>query len=551
MHPDETPGIAAARFGLLQSPHEARVHTPSEGCSMSWLSHLSVRAKLGLLIGVFSLGIVAVAALALLALGQAVSASRSLVDTEMASVRTLGDMRSAVGNMRRYEKDMFLNLAYEDELTRYRESWLKEIGKARQTLEQLGPRLDAAQQADVSKMQTAIGRYQQAVEAIVKNIEIGQINDPWAANKALEPAKGEMRAADEALVAIGNALTERSQAMIADLGALQQRSTLWTAGLALAVLAVALWLGYAIAFRITRPLESAARTIERVAAGDLSGPVAVAGRDEIARVMQGVGQMQHALADIVTQIRANVQTVVHASNEIASGNQDLSNRTEQAASNLQETAASLEELHSTMQHSSDAARTASALAVANAEVAERGGVVVRQVVSTMDDIHHSAQKIHDIIGVIDGIAFQTNILALNAAVEAARAGEQGRGFAVVAGEVRNLAQRSAAAAKEIKTLISDSVDKVATGNRQVAEAGSTIGDVVSNARRVAQTISDITAASQEQSSGVGQINAAVSQLDQMTQQNAALVEESAAAAASLRESANALQSAVTVFRLAA
>ncbi len=518
---------------------------------MSWLSHLSVRAKLGLLIGVFSLGIVAVAALALLALGQAVSASRSLVDTEMASMRTLGDMRSAVGNMRRYEKDMFLNLAYEDQLARYRDSWLKEIGKARQTLEQLGPRLDAAQQADVDKMQTAIGRYQQAVEAIVKGIEIGQINDPWAANKALEPAKGDMRAADEALVVIGNALSERSQAMIAKLGALQQRSTRWTAGLALAVLAVALWLGYAIAFRITRPLESAARTIERVADGDLSGAVAVAGRDEIARVMQGVARMQHALVGIVTQIHANVQTVVHASNEIASGNQDLSNRTEQAASNLQETAASLEELHSTMQHSSDAARTASALAVANADVAERGGVVVRQVVSTMDDIHHSAQKIHDIIGVIDGIAFQTNILALNAAVEAARAGEQGRGFAVVAGEVRNLAQRSAEAAKEIKTLISDSVDKVATGNRLVAEAGTSIGDVVSNARRVAQTISDITASSQEQSSGVGQINAAVSQLDQMTQQNAALVEESTAAAASLRESATALQGTVAVFRLAA
>jgi methyl-accepting chemotaxis protein len=548
---DEKAGIPAARFGLLHSPREARDHTPSKGCSMSWLSHLSVRAKLGLLIGVFSLGIVAVAALALLALGQAVSASRSLVDTEMASMRTLGDMRSAVGNMRRYEKDMFLNLAYEDQLARYRDSWLKEIGKARQTLEQLGPRLDAAQQADVDKMQTAIGRYQQAVEAIVKGIEIGQINDPWAANKALEPAKGDMRAADEALVVIGNALSERSQAMIAKLGALQQRSTRWTAGLALAVLAVALWLGYAIAFRITRPLESAARTIERVADGDLSGAVAVAGRDEIARVMQGVARMQHALVGIVTQIHANVQTVVHASNEIASGNQDLSNRTEQAASNLQETAASLEELHSTMQHSSDAARTASALAVANADVAERGGVVVRQVVSTMDDIHHSAQKIHDIIGVIDGIAFQTNILALNAAVEAARAGEQGRGFAVVAGEVRNLAQRSAEAAKEIKTLISDSVDKVATGNRLVAEAGTSIGDVVSNARRVAQTISDITASSQEQSSGVGQINAAVSQLDQMTQQNAALVEESTAAAASLRESATALQGTVAVFRLAA
>ena len=280
---------------------------------MSWLSHISVRTKLGLLIGVFSLGIVTVAALALFGLGQAVTASRALVDTEMASLRTLGDMRSAVGNMRRYEKDMFLNLADEEKLLRYRDAWRQEIEKARQTLEQLAPSLAPAQQVGVTTMQGAVNRYQQAVQAIIKGIEIGQINDPWAANKALEPHKGEMRAADQALVAIGDALSLRSQTLVNELGAMKQRLTAWTAGVALAVLAGALWLGYLIAIRITRPLEAAAHSIEKVAAGDLSGTVNVAGRDEIARVMQGVGEMQQSLVRIVEQIRANVHTVVRTS----------------------------------------------------------------------------------------------------------------------------------------------------------------------------------------------------------------------------------------------
>ena len=251
---------------------------------------------------------------------------------------------------------------------------------------------------------------------------------------------------------------------------------------------------------------------------------------------------------VVASVQQGSQQIEMASQEIASGNQDLSARTEAAASNLEQTAASMEELNSTMKSSAEAARTASQLAVANAEVAARGGQVVGEVVATMEEINHSSRKISDIIGVIDGIAFQTNILALNAAVEAARAGEQGRGFAVVAGEVRNLAQRSAEAAKEIKALIGTSVDKVEAGTRLVGEAGSTIGEVVANAQRVADMIGEITAASGEQSSGVAQVNTAVNQLDQMTQQNAALVEQSAAAAQSLKDQAQRLVQAVQVFK---
>jgi methyl-accepting chemotaxis protein len=251
---------------------------------------------------------------------------------------------------------------------------------------------------------------------------------------------------------------------------------------------------------------------------------------------------------VVTSVQNSAAQVESASREIASGNNDLSARTEQAASSLQQTAASVEEINSTMRQSADAARQASQMAQANAEVAARGGQVVGQVVATMEEINHSSKKISDIIGVIDGIAFQTNILALNAAVEAARAGEQGRGFAVVAAEVRNLAQRSAEAAKEIKGLIGTSVDKVGAGTRLVAEAGSTIGEVVANAQRVADIIAEITSASGEQSGGIGQVHTAVNHLDQMTQQNAALVEESAAAAQSLMDQAQRLTQAIQVFR---
>jgi len=251
----------------------------------------------------------------------------------------------------------------------------------------------------------------------------------------------------------------------------------------------------------------------------------------------------------VGEVRNSTDSIGTASEEIASGNQDLSARTEQAASNLQQTAASIDQINSTVRQSADSARQATQMAVANAEVAVRGGRVVSQVVTTMNEINQSSQKIGDIIGVIDGIAFQTNILALNAAVEAARAGEQGRGFAVVAAEVRSLAQRSAQAAKEIKVLIEASVGKVETGSRLVTEAGSTISEIVANAEKVSAFISDITTAAQEQSQGIGQVNAAVSQLDQMTQQNAALVEESAAAAESLKDQAGRLAEVVRVFRL--
>jgi methyl-accepting chemotaxis protein len=255
-----------------------------------------------------------------------------------------------------------------------------------------------------------------------------------------------------------------------------------------------------------------------------------AGKDETADLLRELAHMQHQLSALVGQVRKASDNIHTASNEVASGNADLSARTEQTASNLQQAASSMEQLTGTVKHSADAATQASQMAGSASEVARRGGEVVGQVVATMDEINHASRRIGDIIGVIDGIAFQTNILALNAAVEAARAGEQGRGFAVVAGEVRSLAGRSAEAAREIKALISASVEKVESGSRQVQDAGQTMNEIVASVQRVTDIIREISAAASEQSQGIGQVNASVGHLDQMTQQNAALVEQSAAAA---------------------
>jgi methyl-accepting chemotaxis protein len=316
-------------------------------------------------------------------------------------------------------------------------------------------------------------------------------------------------------------------------------------------LATAAVLGYSLIRGISRSLDYAAQVSNAVAEGDLSQQVQVMGRDEVAQVMHSLAHMQQNLTQIVARVRRSADSVSVATAEIAQGNADLSARTESQASALEETAASMEELSSTVRQNADNAKQANQLAQSASAVALQGGEVVAQVVHTMKDIDDSSKKIADIISVIDGIAFQTNILALNAAVEAARAGEQGRGFAVVAGEVRSLASRSAEAAKEIKRLITDSVDRVQQGNALVDQAGVTMNEVVSSIRRVTDIMGEISAASTEQSQGVEQIQEAVTQMDQVTQQNAALVEEMAAAAGSLRGQAQDLVQAVSVFRLSA
>ena len=312
-----------------------------------------------------------------------------------------------------------------------------------------------------------------------------------------------------------------------------------------------LLLAWSVARSVTRPMKRLVGFASELAEGNLSASTPVAGRDETALVQKALVTMQRQLRGMLTQVRSSIDGIVTTSGEIASGNQDLSARTDLTASNLQRAAASMEHLTRTVSQSADAARQANQLAASASEVAVRGGQVVSQVVITMEEINHSSKKINDIIGVIDGIAFQTNILALNAAVEAARAGEQGRGFAVVAAEVRNLAQRSAEAAKEIKGLIGSSVNKVEAGTRLVADAGQTMSEIVGSVQRVSDIIGEITVASNDQGDGISKVNSAVNELDQMTQQNAALVEQSATAAESLRGQAERLTQVVQVFRLEA
>ncbi len=307
-------------------------------------------------------------------------------------------------------------------------------------------------------------------------------------------------------------------------------------------------IGWLIGF-VTRPLQDAVEVANAVAKGDLTHIIEVKSRDETGQLLQALKDMNDSLSGIVTEVRGTTESINTASHEIAQGNADLSQRTEEQASSLEETASSMEELTSTVRQNAENARQANQLANNASDIAVKGGQVVGDVVHTMASISDSSKKIVDIISVIDGIAFQTNILALNAAVEAARAGEQGRGFAVVAGEVRNLAQRSAAAAKEIKTLINDSVNKVDAGTKQVNQAGVTMNEIVQAVKRVTDIMAEIAAASNEQSAGIEQVNQAITQMDEVTQQNAALVEEAAAAAESMQEQAHDLYEAVGIFKV--
>jgi methyl-accepting chemotaxis protein len=475
--------------------------------------------------------------------------SQEFVSHAFEETLILSRLRVAMADLSRYEKDMVIHYESPEQLSLANLRWEKaraEIDK------QIGHMLEGDDDEDnalLREMQQRLGVYVAAVEPVVVQIKAGGYDSATVANRMLARAHEQYATLLADMAQIEEIILGEAASLQAEEQSTSDQ-TLWLFGLAVALAGlVVVPTTLANMQSICRPLDQAQRLATAITQGDLTQSIAIDGKDELSRLMQALGGMQEALARIVGEVRRSADGIGTASAQIASGNQDLSTRTEQAASSLQQTASSMEQINGTVRQSADAARQASQMAVANAEVAARGGQVVGQVVTTMEEINQSSRKIGDIIGVIDGIAFQTNILALNAAVEAARAGEQGRGFAVVAAEVRNLAQRSAEAAKEIKTLIGNSVDKVDMGSRLVAEAGSTISEIVANADKVSAFISDITTAANEQSSGMGQVSGAVSQLDQMTQQNAALVEESAAAAESLKDQAARLADVVRVFRL--
>lgn len=407
--------------------------------------------------------------------------------------------------------------------------------------------LPAATEAEVDKIVPTVKGYVAAAQAIVDAAA-----REAAAAQALVPAFSEqfVRLEDE-MEHLGDRIADDAK----DRQALSTSTSTWAQWLlglgVLGAFAVLGGVAVGLARSMSVPMTHAVDIAQRIGRGDLTGTVTVQGSDETRQLLGSMEDLQRRLGAIVSEVRLNAERVAMASAEISQGNSDLSARTEQQASSLQQTAASMEELGATVQQNAEHARQANDLAHTASQVATQGGDVVGRVVETMKGINDSSRRIADIISVIDGIAFQTNILALNAAVEAARAGEQGRGFAVVAGEVRSLAHRSAQAAKEIKQLIAASVERVENGTSQVNDAGSTMSEVVASIRRVTAIMTDITAASQQQSAGVTQVGQAVSGMDQTTQQNAALVEQSAAAAESLKTQAQQLVDAVAVFKLAA
>ncbi len=422
----------------------------------------------------------------------------------------------------------------------------KTINAALETLDKLADTQE--EKAQVAKVQAARATYSTSFLKVAELVEADKRDD------ATKMMNTDTFPALDALLAEIKMLVDMNVKQMEVSGS-RTKHDIDAAHLAMIVLGIlAILIGAGFSFwitrSITRPLNEAVMIAKHVAGGDLTVDIAVQSKDETGQLLQALKDMNQSLARTVGEVRVGTDTIATASGQIASGNMDLSSRTEQQASSLEKTATSLEELTSTVKQNADNARQANELAVTASEIAVKGGAVVSQVVETMGSINESSRKIVDIIGVIDGIAFQTNILALNAAVEAARAGEQGRGFAVVAAEVRNLAQRSAGAAKEIKTLIGDSVEKVDTGAKLVDQAGATMNEIVASVKRVTDIMGEIAFASHEQTSGIEQINQAVTQMDDATQQNAALVEEAAAAAQSMQDQAGHLSQVVSVFKLA-
>ncbi len=432
-----------------------------------------------------------------------------------------------------------------------------EIAKARQVVAKQLDFYGTSLVAD-EEDKRLLGDVRRAVDAYyaewekVRPVSRASLTDPSKNDEAMKLLIGESaKAYDVAQAALGkswdyNVKLAGDQDALAAATERQARITL----IVLVVVALAIGMGAAVAITrsIVRPLGEAVRLASTVAEGDLSSRIVVRGKDETAQLLGALARMNENLSRIVGQVRNSSDSIATGSSQIATGNADLSQRTEEQASNLQQTAASMEQLAGTVRTNAETAGHANRLAAEASEAAVRGGEMVGSVVATMQEIAGSSKKIADIIGVIDGIAFQTNILALNAAVEAARAGEQGRGFAVVASEVRSLAQRSAGAAKEIKSLIGASVERVEVGSRQANDAGASMEGIVAQVQRVTQLIGEISSATTEQSSGIGQVGNAVQQLDQVTQQNAALVEESAAAAESLKHQAAQLSQVVSQFK---
>jgi methyl-accepting chemotaxis protein len=511
------------------------------------MKNLNIGKKIGVVFTIVLLISIAITGVGLWQLNKMTASTKELMALPLAKERLVSDWyRTIYGGSRR---TLAIAKSSDNSLVAFFAEDSKEGSKeAGELLKKVQELLTSPEEAKLLKDISAARDFYNVQKAAVSKAK--EANDADTANSVLQdkfiPASNKYQGLLRNLVDMQRKAIDDNAAEIEQAAATSLR--LQGVLIALLVLLVAVC-GATLRSSIVKPLEAAIAVARRVAKGDLTADIQVTSRDEAGRLLEALRDMNDALRSLVTNVIDGSGTIAHASDEIAAGNLELSSRTEQQASSLEETASSMEELTSTVKQTSDNARQANQLAGSASDVAAKGGTVVRQVIDTMGLISASSSKIVDIIGVIDGIAFQTNILALNAAVEAARAGEQGRGFAVVAAEVRSLAQRSAAAAKEIKGLIDASVSNVKTGSTLVGEAGTTMEEIVDSIRRVADIMGEISAATGEQTLGIEQINEAISQMDQTTQQNASLVEEAAAASETLQRQAADLADAVRVFRL--
>jgi methyl-accepting chemotaxis protein len=527
---------------MFQPPTLARRYPLSE-TTMNF-SNLRVGPRLGLGFGVILLITAIIALGGMWRIGALKDASERVATREIEQRTLVEDWASDI-RLNWVRTEAFLkaiDTAYMEQLTNEMKATATATeGKVKRIEELVQDSRGKALLADIA---TARDTYLAKLAEIRELHRGGEPTIPAMVDQQLRPLANKYLQALDALRSFMASQLDASQQDTAAMAGASQ--TLLGVG-ALAAIALGTFMAWMVTRSIVTPLRQGMRAAEKIADGDLTQPLATTARDETGQLLQALAHMQAKLASIVCDVRRNAEGVATASNEIAQGNNDLSARTEQQASALEQTSASMEQLGSTVRQNADNARQANQLAVNASSVAQQGGEVVAEVVQTMKGISAASNKIADIISVIDGIAFQTNILALNAAVEAARAGEQGRGFAVVASEVRSLAGRSAEAAKEIKQLISASAERVEAGSAQVDRAGATMQEVVGAIRRVTDIMGEISAASSEQSQGVAQVGEAITQMDQATQQNAALVEESAAAADSLRNQAAQLVQAMSVF----
>jgi methyl-accepting chemotaxis protein len=512
------------------------------------LNNLTIRQRLFAGYALLCLVLLAIGAKALWSSHTQNTAFEHFREKTMVAATAALELKAELLTMRRYEKDLLIQGGNTEQVHKYTGQWKQSSDRAAKLLLTMTAAAQSPAQASQARLAgEALGRYQASVTAALpKFLDVATVLDAATTVNGARPAAHE---AEKGLAQLVREAQEASAAAAAQARADFQRALWGTAALVLVGLGLGVVLAWRLSAAIAAPIKRAEQLALAISQGKLNGRMNTQGGDEIAALARALMAMQDSLRGIVGNVRLAGESIRVASREVATGNQDLSARTEQTASSLQSAASAMHQITATVRQTADAARTANQLAASAVEVAAQGGQVVGQVVTTMDRIHTSSRKIADIIGTIDGIAFQTNILALNAAVEAARAGEQGRGFAVVAGEVRSLASRSAAAAREIKQLIAASVENVEAGSNLVADAGQTMGQINSGVNRVTDIIGEISSAAAEQSSGIEQVGQQVGQLDQMTQQNAALVEQSAAAAESLKQQADKLGALVAHFEL--